>query len=340
MLRQARSKAVALHLVLASPASIADKSNRVSLFAEQFAYSGLAADDSPGRAAFYSLAAGGHAINADNGVYMIDLMRDRPQWTTVIPPSSAEIQAKFKASAVDLVNWVPHYSDGKPASNHTYYLCHVLRKHDLVIRVPNKAGPNQATDGFRLSDPMKWLPAGTLPALPDLGRYQLNVASCCRHPVTEDIYYANQTDYRRFDADKRVWVDDLAQYFRNALWGYRGSIIDAKRNRWVQLLDPGQNRGSVEWFDLRLRNLGGLKGANPGWGNHCGLLHDTHNDLYWACNSDGKVYTIHPDTGVHTYKFTLPDPNAGPCNRFAYFPTLDAIAYVTARHNAIVIPTR
>jgi len=161
------------------------------------------------------------------------------------------------------------------------------------------------------------------------------VPTVAQHPVTQDIYYANQSETRRFDATLFQWVDDV-QVGMN--WGYRGSLIDVKRNRWVALIE-GAGCCSSWHLENGTRAQFGTPPAG-GWSNHSALVHDTDNDLYWAMNGDGKVYTIHPDAGTLTFMFQLPDPISGPCNRFAFFPTLGGIVYVTGGQDAIVIPTR
>ena len=56
-------------------------------------------------------------------------------------------------------------------------------------------------------------------------------------------------------------------------------------------------------------------------------MHDTINDRYVVCCTDGRVYAIDPDSGATAKLLQLPAAKNGVQNRFAYFAALGGIAY-------------
>ena len=105
-----------------------------------------------------------------------------------------------------------------------------------------------------------------------------------------------------------------------------GSLIDARRNRWV--FSSGKSLSLIDLSTLAYTKVA-LSGMTnePGFDDYNNVVHDTGNDAYIVCCSDGRVYRIDPDSGVAAKLSQVPAARNGVQNRFAYFEALAGAAY-------------
>lgn len=286
------------------------------------AWDGLAA----GVSEWYSAANGGHTDSSDNGVYAIDFAADAPAWTVLRPCS--------------LVTDIPpdaqtgYYRDGRPASRHTYNSPQFIAARNRVmlfysVALWRSGGANGLVDGFRLDD-YDWDAAGTWQTGPIR---ELVAAVCAKNPVTEDVYVGKAGNWAKWTQATAQWTSFTVT--PGTQWQFSGTLIDAKRNRWVNL----SQSLSLGLIDLRSLTFGqiALTGvAETTAGDYGAIVHDTNSDAYVACCSDGRVYRINPDSGESTKIAQLPAAKNGVQNRFAYFESLGGIAYYPEFHSNIL----
>jgi len=162
---------------------------------------------------------------------------------------------------------------------------------------------------------------------------------CAKHPQTEDVYYSKgQLLYRwnqALNTHERLFTNPLYNFY----FEFTCPIIDAKRNRWLQV-----GGTSMQWIDLNDLTQRQLAITDPAFQadrdvgtEAAGLVHDLDNDRYLALCNTGKVYAINPTTAVPTLLCsipTVPGPVApsphwnGWNNRAAFFPSLNGIVAV------------
>lgn len=117
------------------------------------AFSGMALKESTSEIVI--AAAGGHGDSADNRVVSIRLDQDSPKWIQRSAPS------------LSVTPDVPYYSDGKPASRHTYFSTQYVPQLDRVMLIGaqfvyGRAVQYRTVDGFNLQT-NTWDPAGKWP---------------------------------------------------------------------------------------------------------------------------------------------------------------------------------
>jgi hypothetical protein len=105
-----------------------------------------------------------------------------------------------------------------------------------------------------------------------------------------------------------------------------GSLIDAKRNRWV--FSSGKSLSIIDLSTLGYTRTALTGIANePNFDDYNNVVHDTSNDAYIVCCSDGRIYRIDPDSALTAKTAQLPAARNGVQNRFAYFESLGGVAY-------------
>jgi len=283
------------------------------------AWTGLAA----GAVDWYSAANGGHRDSSDNGVYRINLGEDAPRWTVLRPASSAQSIPSLTEAAV---NRLEHYRDGRPAARHSYYSSQVIAARNRVMLFYCAApwGDGNANDpvvdAFRLND-LDWDSMGTWRS----GPVRKTIAQCvAKHPATEDVYCAMDGQFAKWMQVTGEW--STLQPTPATPFQFCGSAIDAVRNRWV--FSSGNVLSCIDLATLALTRM-----ELPGFASEAkfdiynNIVHDTINDRYVVCCTDGRVYAIDPDSGATAKLLQLPAAKNGVQNRFAYFAALGGIAY-------------
>lgn len=283
------------------------------------AWTGLAA----GAGIWYSAANGGHTDSSDNGVYCVDLTNDAPSWKVLHPATGApSIPSAAQAAAGRL----EYYLDGRPAARHSYYSPQVIAARNRIMLFYCAAawGDGNASDplvdGFRL-DINEWDPQGAW----SRGLVRNTLAQCvAKHPQTEDVYCAMNGEFAKWTQMTGEW-SALAPTPGVQLQ-FCGSLIDARRNRWV--FSSGKSLSLIDLSTLAYTKVA-LSGMTnePGFDDYNNVVHDTGNDAYIVCCSDGRVYRIDPDSGVAAKLSQVPAARNGVQNRFAYFEALAGAAY-------------
>ena len=283
------------------------------------AWTGLAA----GTGAWYSAANGGHTDSSDNGVYSIDLTNDAPGWKVLHPATGT---TSIPSAADAAAGRLEYYRDGRPAARHSYYSPQVIGARNRVMLFycaaawGNGNANDPVVDGFRL-DVNEWDPQGAW----HRGLVRNTLAQCvAKHPQTEDVYCAMNGEFAKWTQMTGEWS---ALVPRPAVQlQFCGSLIDAKRNRWV--FSSGKSLSIIDLSTLGYTKTALTGIANePNFDDYNNVVHDTNDDAYIVCCSDGRVYRIDPDSGLTAKTSQLPAARNGVQNRFAYFDSLGGVAY-------------
>jgi hypothetical protein len=324
----------------------------------QFGFSGAAAEDTDSKAAWYSLAAGGHFINNVNAVFKIDFMLDRPAWTLDCPPSTDAIQAAAGAAVPNPA----YHSDGLPASGHTYWYEWAVPTRDVAIRVrlcaTHPLSENKwNSDVYNITKKQWVLPGGTaFPAgVAGYGGEINFVSVMAQDPRTYDLYYHNGSNVARFTVEKWQWENFGSPAPGDQQWSYAPGFIDTKLERFAIIVGDRANSGArISYQDLKTRAFGNIPivadkdHGLPYMYEYNGGCYDPDNHLYWYAAMDRKneanslvLWSIDPSSGQATCIGTVAGPGGGgPCSRFAYFRALKGIVYQPSGAEAVFIPTK
>jgi hypothetical protein len=322
---------------LFTSATIPGTSKSTLMFEGQVAFSGAAPDYLDGHAGFVLLAPGGQGINNVNQVSKIDLTQDNPKWVELL------------AATPNPANDVPYQADGHPSAMHLLHYTWVIRRHNYAVRLYGAAGfPNArdsaTTDLFDLGLD-RWVGTPGALAKPIIANRQTAaVATCGQHPVTEDIYYHNLQDSWVFRAASLTWEPWVSPQ----LFSYTGMLIDAARNREI-IPDLSTNHRLVA-IDLTTQVINflpvtGAEGIPATLSDFSAITHDTDNDVYWYAQRLPsrtdiiRAWAINAKTLAVDRTIDLPYSDAGPFNRFFYFPALHSVMYVPQLGDVVCIPT-
>jgi hypothetical protein len=133
----------------------------------------------------WTLATGGHGDWWGNEVMRLRLSDNEPRWSEHYRASQP---SAFQTNAA-------YYTDGHPASSHTYYSQHFIRARNRAMRfgVGGAAGASTFTtphvDGFNsnaVAGVDGWDPAGTWASVPGI---TFAMISSCKDETTEDVYW-------------------------------------------------------------------------------------------------------------------------------------------------------
>jgi hypothetical protein len=301
------------------------------------AWNGLAA----GPTTWWSAANGGHDQGNGNGwenkVYKIDLSADKPAWTLV-----------HAGSPHSAVTPADHYTDGLPASRHTYYSAqYIASRHRVMLfgaAAPYSLGfPAPAfqggahVDGFDVSA-KKWDAAGTYANSP-----VFNLAmSVARDPVTDDVYVGARGKFAKWSAATNMWstLSPKGMPGSYSSYEFHPSMIDATRNRWVHLSEKPQP--TLQFIDLATNAYSEVKVSGPltAVDDYSPLVHDRDNDRYITIQG-AAMYALDPVSGVSSVISSVPKSVNGVQNRLAYFEKLGGVAYLPQFSSDIqFLPTR
>jgi hypothetical protein len=169
------------------------------------------------------------------------------------------------------------------------------------------------------------------------------VPTAAKHPVTEDVYVANNGLFRKWDQASATWsnlnVVDPATG-QAPQWQFIGSFIDAQRNRWV-FMTPFR----IAYVDLATLAYStipttGLPPSTAGVAPYAAAVHDLDNDRYLLA-TDTRLVAVNPDTGAAAVIATIPAAANGVNGRLTYFQALGGVAYLPAYGSDIrFMPTR
>jgi hypothetical protein len=291
----------------------------------------------------------GNGNGWENKRYEIDLAADVPVW-----------QMKHPGSPRDMVTATSdHYLDGGWVGCHSYYLLQHIESKNKIMRfgcaaayaigfppvdgvAPFQGGP--IVDGFDIKL-NTWDKPHTWANIPP---YQGTVVqSVCKHPVTEDVYIADNEAFFRWNNSDGTFTD-LAPSIKSGpnyqwqkgCWQFSPSLIDVQRNRWVHL----NNYVAPSLLFVNLTNPSGwdeivITGLSS-IDNYAGLTYDEDNDRYLTVQGS-NLYGINPDTGVATVICVAAPSINGTQNKLAYFKKLGGVVYIARFENNLwFLPTR
>lgn len=293
------------------------------------AFSGMALRES--NSEIIIAAAGGHSDSADNRVVSLVLAADAPVWVT------------RKASSTSVQPDVPYYTDGLPASRHTYQSSQVIESLDRVFLfgarfVYGNAYEFPTVDAFNLTT-NEWDPAGTWTSVPSGGGY-----GAVRVRATEDVLTYG---LRLWKAKDQTWSqpfttltndavrwpiahDSVRDQFFSLQWGdgqgYGAMAISASRFPL-----SGSAQISVTINDSAARAQ--FEADTP---TYAAMDYDPDNDRFlFYCGQGagaGRVYVVTPNaTNAWDMSILALGPGsvtppatsgAGVNNRFRYVPAL------------------
>lgn len=192
---------------------------------------------------YYIAADGGDGDSSWNGVIGLTLSANLPGWSV-----------KFAGSTAGAVLFdTPYYSDGRPASRHTYYQKQYCPERDRVMLFgagslahPSGAGgpTSGKVDGFNTLG-NTWDPAATYPDIPG-GPPSYSSWTTARNPANGDVYLVCGISGTRAG---RLWNQAANTWTNLALppgntYGYEmASIFDSTRGQYV-VLDQDSSQAS------------------------------------------------------------------------------------------------
>ena len=292
----------------------------------------------------WSPANGGHDDTHENGVRYLDLMMASPKWIEVLPSNSA---AEF-----DIGNNAARYSNGRPASIHSYYCQVFIEARNRAMRfgapaVAQSGNSFNAVEGFDCNAPIGtngWDAAGTWPAFP--GSMDPALATC--KVANEDVIVIqhNYTTYK--------WIQATNTWTQFPGWPpvsftEAASAYDSLRDRVFLLRNVGQYTGTYtlnpntgEYTQVVL--TGPAKDILTDAGAAFGMVYVPAVDKYFVRLGvvGSAVYAIDPATWNATLASTtggttIPKPrhanesglgNQHVYKKFLYTPTLGGIVYI------------
>lgn len=269
------------------------------------AWCGLAIDTRD--STVWSLANGGHDDYHGNEVMKFTLGEDSPAWIEVLASSSGFTIPSDSA----------YYSDGKPASTHSYYMQQFIEARNRAIRfgvgsAASVGSPKASIDGFDstvAAGVNGWDAAGAYPNLPDALQHAV-----CKNPSTEDVFITIS------NASVQKWTqatNTLSQVnvgFLPVSFNEAASAYDTTRNRvflWkgdgagaaLHTFDPATGEFTARTFTGA--GAAALNAAAKGGG----MVYVPSLDAYLVRlrASGGTVYSINADT----FEVTLPATTGG-----------------------------
>jgi hypothetical protein len=299
------------------------------------AWGGAAARTKPGREQLI-LWGGGHGDYYGNEVYALNLYQSPATLTRLTDPS-----------VVDLNGGDAFKSDSRPVSRHTYGGLAYLPGPDRLFSFEGARMPNGTGGGFTWTldlsaNPPQWQ------SMAGLKDSSVTGASCAYDPNTDAVLcnWGNLFQLLRYSFKDNAWTELTRR--NDSIVSYTASaVIDPKRKRMyffggVDPLSPGNV--AIRSIDISSGSIFAVSDITSQTQHTCdglvkadypGLAYDTALDriVGWP-NAGDTVYLFDPDTSrCTTQTFPNGPPGVsinGTFGRFAYFPSIDAFAVLTA----------
>jgi hypothetical protein len=274
------------------------------------------------------VAQGGHAVYAGNEVDVLDLERDQPLWSQILPPTPNS----------QVTNCQPYYADGRPTSRQSYYGVTFNEFDDLFMLFGGVwycdiGGFFGAISSYNIAA-NSYNGAGTHPDLVDPFK---TLPAIALNPLTGDVYFANIGQLGRWNRSSNTFTANLNPSGSGALGDYTMAAFDTSRGRILFL--GGQNLdhhlytlSSNSWSTITAT---GANASNVTGMQQASLVYVPAMDVYVVRDSSagGTVYQINPGTFEVTTFATaggasIPSIVTGSFNKFLYVPRLRGAAYV------------
>jgi hypothetical protein len=297
------------------------------------AWNGLAVDRR--NSTLWSCWNGGHDNIWDNSVNSLTLETDRPAWTRQLAASDWRLVQQSS----------DRYTDGRPASSHSYTSLQCIEAANRVVRFGVGAASIQGARthdcaSYRL-DTNREEAADTIPVLP------FNPVetpwTVVAEPGTGDVYVAYGRTIYKLSAGASAWQDVGGPTITNFKGLGMAAAVDSRRRR--ALFVGGSPTGIYSpcvpsVFDLashQMSNiaLGGSRSTALSFDYGPGIDYVPDLDLFLARTPDagGQILSIHPQTfAVEPWTTTggtsIPAAPQGVFTRFRYLPNLRGLIYV------------
>jgi hypothetical protein len=279
----------------------------------------------------YSVANGGHRDYAGNEVDVLDLERDQPVWSELLPPTPS-------SDIPPLVDCRPYYLDGRPASRHTYYGVTLNQFDDRIMLFGGVHLCDTGQSSDRISSynigANSYNPEGAHPDI--IHPFTVPVPAYTLDPSTGDVYVTRSKEIGRWTRASNTFAKLIAS--GNGAWGIDAmSAFDTSRRRIFILGTSNGDRhlyvpSSGEWSSVP---LAGANASDVATAKQGAMIYVPPIDRFLV-RLDGAgsmVYQIDPQAfGVTAYPTTggssLPATQNGPYNKFLYVPRLGGAVYV------------
>lgn len=284
----------------------------------------------------YSVANGGHDDYHGNEVNVVDLTANAPAWSQLVAPT---VSASVTSNS-------DYYSDGKPASRHSYNSQVFIESIDRAMLFP---GGSKSTIGFVIpttaafniqtgayDSQATWSSLGSL----NVGT---GTATFVKHPTTENVYglLANIAIVR--------WTPGVPGNYTTVLSNpstdpyYTAAAVDPTRGSGGRILFLGQGLGTPmsRVYDIAANTLTSvtLSDTSLATSSGLGLVYVPAIDRFIARKDGGgaTVYSINPATWAVTTLSTsgngasIPTGGGGsggaPFTKFLYVPALGGVVF-------------
>lgn len=283
----------------------------------------------------WSVANGGHDDYHGNEVMKMTLSDDAPQWVEVLA-SSAAVDFTVPSDSA-------RYSDGRPASTHSYYSQQIIEARNRAMRFGLGAtstigNGKRNIDGFDITVAVGvngWDAEPTYPSFPAFG----SQAPVCKDPATEDVYVFNN-NYSVFKWTQATNTISTV----NTQWPpavrLSATAFDTKRNRILLVKASGAWTYDVSAGTFTARTLQGTHAAAI-MKHSRAMIYEPVLDKFLFCLGEvgSDVYVIDPVlfdvsllpvTGGASVPAILSTTNDAyfPYTRFLYAPELGGVVWV------------
>jgi hypothetical protein len=276
----------------------------------------------------YSLANGGHNDYSGNEVDVLNLEVGTPAWAQVLAPTPNS----------KLTNCQSYYSDGRPASRHTYYGVTFNEPGDRFMLFGGAhwcehGGFHTATSSFNVASG-SWNGSAAHPSIPEAFS---GVAAFTVIPSSGDVYMARNFKLGRWNRSANT-VTTLNPSGPTPYGDSAMSAYDSTRGRILFLGGLNNDRHVYTLASNSFVQIS-LSGSNASsvLASEAALVYVPAIDRYLVRlgGAGGTVYQIHPETfAVSTLATSgggsVPATINGPYNKFLYVPRLGGVIYVPA----------
>lgn len=261
------------------------------------AWSGLVLDDVTNR--WYCPWNGGHDNYWGNEVDVIDLSDDAPAWSRL---EASSVSGNVPAGSNE------YYSDGRPASCHSYTSLQLNKTDNRIIRcgtpAPSKEGsPRDACAGFNLSTNQS-LAADTIANLPSQPVAQAWV--CFRDPATDNLYTIYSYNAHKYTRSSNAWAATGTSTADQPGFECTAGVDRSRGRALIVVAIGGQGDGPPYHFTFSNNAFTSVNHGSPGpaWEGDFyspAVVYCADIDRYLVKRSEvagGDVYQIHPTTFV------------------------------------------
>lgn len=289
----------------------------------------------------YSVAGGGHQDYAGNEVDMLDLETATPGWTELLAPTSSG----------QVSNCSSYYSDGRPASRHSYYGVTLNEFNDRFMLFGGviwctAGGFDNPVSSYNIAA-NAYSPSGTHAGLPSAYN---RIAAYALNPLTGDVYAAANFNYGRWTrASGANGTFVVLNPSGNGPKGdSAGAAMDTTRGRILFLggdnTNPDRHLYTISSNSFSSVTLSGASGDVSAVSNmlNAALLYVDALDAFLVKldGSGGTVYQINAGNFAVSQLITtggssIPSTVSGVYNKFRYVPRLRGVIYTpTGNGNA------